>query len=310
MSDTLTYLISTQQDFLKYISNPSYSQPISSTDITNAQTSLNTTADYYKDANTTIQYMLQKQDEMSHILNNEKTRLETKQGQIDNQIFGKERQLYLNDSYRKKQRHYILILIILVVTLIIFIGINQLKKIFPIIPDSIIDLLSILIIGISSVYIIVVIRQIVTKDNMNFDQIKFAPPNTTVSSAQKVQSANQASDLLSSLSNSCVGEACCSTNSAWNAGINKCVFDCSNESNGKILYDISNNRCTDISGCINNMQRCGNACIPITQRCNESFTTLDNHLSSLVATNINNGVVGFGSVKPYGPFEFENYSRA
>ena len=45
-------------------------------------------------------------EDVNHILQNEKTRLETKQGQIDSQIFGKERQMYLNESYRKKQRYF------------------------------------------------------------------------------------------------------------------------------------------------------------------------------------------------------------
>lgn len=237
------------------------------------QNKLNGLASAYNSANITAQNSLDHQNDMVKIVNNENDRLAAKKQQIDSSLQNTQRMVAFNDSYRKKQMVYIYILTIMVLAILFYIVLVHLQRFFPVIPDSVITLLLIIIFSVAFVNIVLTIRSMSIRDELDFDRLKLPPPSGANPLGSGVNSQNN-SDLFGMLNygNMCVGQTCCSRGSVWNSGTMKCAYDCSGNAGGP--YDYKGN-CVAKSVCsAGNAKVCGSSCIDSSATCFESFVNL------------------------------------
>ena len=274
--------------------------------------SINNIQDYLNGLNRTYnskvyssQGLLTGQTTLNKILTTENNRLADKKDKIDDEIAGRKRIVDLNESYRKKQAQYVYIIIILIFALLLYIMIIKIKTFIPLIPDYVIDLLTFFLGALTCLYLYVLVKDIYSRDNMNYDQLKLSAPSTVTDeeTLQKQKSAALVGDLIGSVANpnTCVGESCCVANvTKFEPGIGKCIKICPDSTGtANTLYDTSSNSCKSATIDISNYKRCGNAIIPKGQICLEGFTTLGS--SSYSYTNSY-------TANPYSPSEFVNYS--
>lgn len=286
MSFDLSGLLHVQR---AYVGNLSSSTAVSSlSDIQNTLNSLNTT---YNNSFSSSQGVLTQQNVLNDILTTEQARLGAKKNKIDEEIVGRKRIVDLNESYRKKQAQYVYIIIILIFALLLYIMIIKIKTFIPVIPDFVIDLLTFFLGALTCLYLYVLVKDIYSRDNMNYDQLKLPPPSTATDeeTLQKQKSAALAGDLIGSVANKniCVGESCCVGNvTVYEAGIGKCIGNCT----AGQLYNTSSNTCVSTNYDKSVFKTCGKAIILNTQTCfnQDGFTTL---------------------TKPYEPSQYENYSQ-
>ena len=243
----------------------------------------------YNTANISNKDLNNNVNQVSGILEKEKSFLEDKSNEINSELTSQQRLIALNDSQRKKQSYYNYIILVVVITLILFIILINIRNVFPFIPEIVISLLLIIIITLSAGYISILFYSSTLRDHMDFDKIDLPPPATE---EKKVGSdGKDSTNLLKSImnSNDCVGEECCvaSTKLTWNPYINKCDIKCDT---GLYAY---NGNCVTASVCTSkNSILCGKSCIPNTQECfnKESMGNLDKN------------------IKPFGPSEFDRYN--
>jgi len=187
------------------------------------QGNLNSLYTTYQSANPAIQSTLNHQKEVLNILNNEQTRLNYKQSVVDDALNGKIRASQLNESYRKRRAANMKIMIIICATIVAYLLLSFLP-----IPNSIQNLIMIILFSISGYYIILTAREIYIRDSINYDTINIPPPKTMSSKEllEKQLAASKSGDLLGTINNpdQCIGPECCDKiTSRWSAYLNKCV---------------------------------------------------------------------------------------
>jgi hypothetical protein len=289
MSFDLSGLLHVQRAYVGNLGNASALTAIQST-----LGNLNAT---YSTSFSNSQGLLTQQTSLNDILNREKTRLDAKKTLVDDEIAGRKRIVDLNESYRKKQAQYVYIIIVLIFALLLYIMIIKIKTFIPLIPDSVVDLLTFFLGALTCLYLYILIKDIYSRDNMNYDQLNLAAPITATDeeTLQKQKSAALTGDLLGSIANpnTCVGESCCVANvSVYEPGIGKCIKDCKTlEPTVGSLYNTTTKSCQAnlLSSDVGIYKICGRAIIPKATICFniDGFTTL---------------------TKPYTPSEYENYS--
>ena len=255
------------------------------------QSQLNSINNAYATYRSNTQGLLSQQNILNGILDKENTRLTDKKRLVDDELAGRKRIVDLNESYRKKQAQYVYIIIVLILALLLYIMIVKIKTFIPVVPDSVIDLLTFFLGALTCLYLYVLFKDIYSRDNMNYDQLNLAAPITATDeeTLQKRRSAALKGDLLGSVANpnTCVGESCCvNGHTVYEPGIGKCIGICGDG----LFYDTSNNEC---SGYDENYKVCGKAIILKDQTCfieKAGFTTLE-------------------SANPYEPSEYVNYSK-
>lgn len=157
------------------------------------------------------------QKDMSDILYNETTRLNSKKDSIDNAVSTQKRMIQMNDSDGKKNSEYIKMVVAGVIVLAIIIGLTFLSRIFPFIGGIVMFIVMLLISG----YIIYCVQKyymISSRDKMDFDKLATTSPNILTSTqTEATLKANQGSgDLLGSLNLSgCIGSSCCDVGTIW-----------------------------------------------------------------------------------------------
>ena len=159
----------------------------------------------------------------------EKNRLDSKKELIDKATFSQNRQQDLNESYRKRYVYYNYIATVIVIALLIYLTLVVIKYLFPIIPDVIIDIATILLFAFIIIFIIYNLDTIYSRDKMDFDKINTQRLNIISESElakqrmNDVNSGNLSGIANADMANTCVGEACCSNGTRWDLGNLKCV---------------------------------------------------------------------------------------
>lgn len=194
--------------------------------ITNLQSNLSTLNTAYGQSNQSSSAVLAKQSEMSTLVDTEKQRLELKKQNIDNALVGKNRAIQLNDTYRMRQAQYLRIKVAFVSVLAIVIGITLLNRRYPIIPQTVISLIIIIVIFVGMLYSIFVYSSIASRSVMNYNELELAGPSapTAEEIAANQAAAGKAGDLLRTINIlGCSGAECCDTGTEWNNVLSKCV---------------------------------------------------------------------------------------
>jgi hypothetical protein len=167
------------------------------------------------------------------VIASENARLDAKEEQIQTIKSSQDRVNALNESYRKRNWEYVKLLIVVAISLIVILGISMFLR--NIIPDSFIDLLTAIIIGIILIYAFITYRTIASRSAIDFDKLNLSNPITTTKADetseanQKIISAGESGDILGlASSTSCSGQSCCDTGTKWCASKNKCMKDDNN----------------------------------------------------------------------------------
>jgi len=300
MSFDLSGLLQLQSVYLSNILNSSDL----TTQFSSLQTQLDNINKQYGNISNNSNGLLSQQNTLNNILNDERRRLERKQSEIDIKDFETKRIVSLNDSYRKKQAQYVYIIIVFVFALVFYIILIKIKQFFPVVPDSIIDFSTIVLVGVTCIYVYTLVMSIYSRDNTNFDELNLPAP-TTVTSTDTIAAqaaAAKSGDLLAITGNpnNCVGQDCCVPNvTDWETGILKCIPLVSSLGSGKVYQTDQNGTVLtaniDIGTCQSQgKQVCGHVCIPKTQACYTS------PIESFVSLGSN--------VQPYAPSQYDNYS--
>jgi hypothetical protein len=107
-----------------------------------------------------------------------------------NKNFQKARLIDLNDSYRKRYLEYIKLVMIVVLACFFLWVFNVLNK-YEYLPSGIVDLFIIITVSFCVVCIYVVWTNIQTRDLLNYDEIDYAPPDTSMNKKNSSNKTNE-----------------------------------------------------------------------------------------------------------------------
>jgi len=150
----------------------------------------------------------------------EKKRLDKKKELIDKAEFSQNRQQEFNESYRKKYIYYNYIAVVVVITLSLYLALVTLQYLFPVIPNAIIDIATMLTFAIIIIFVFYNLLAIYSRDKLNFDKINTDNANIiSPSELEKQRQRDISSGNLSGIAApSCIGAACCSVGTRWDSG--------------------------------------------------------------------------------------------
>lgn len=218
----LTGVFQAQKNYVSNLPN----RPDNDTSVSSALGSVQGNLDdLYKDfigASGTSSAVLDHQIQMDNVVSTELDRLKKKKENVDLAIEGQKRMVSLNDSYRKKYSYYVKVTILIIVFLAIVVVLNVLSSNFTFIPSYVFDIFY-FILAVTLIFTIYFIYlDIIWRDNMNFDELTFNPPNITDPNlvAQQQRQASKLGNLLDTINViGCVGDKCCDpATSIWDSG--------------------------------------------------------------------------------------------
>jgi ABC-type multidrug transport system fused ATPase/permease subunit len=287
----LNGLLNIQKNYLNDLAQLSTENKNVAGDLNDIRSRLDQINQSFNQANTSAEKTLTHQSKVEDILKKEHERLLSKKDEIDNIHYGKMRSVQLNDSYRKKQSEYIRIIVALIVAIILYIAF------YLFLPQSIADILTVLLFVVLIFYSTKIVWEIYKRDNMNYDRLDLVPPAEANSLTRGDASAASASASASMVGDLCTGEVCCAEGSRWDASMNKCILACPDASNPIT----KGNQCIERASCVAPFKICGNACISETATCGTTVNTFSTLGEERIQTKTN-------EVKPYTPYEYNEYS--
>lgn len=185
----------------------------------------------------------QNQNDLDDIIKREQKRLDAKQQTVDGALFQQTRLQTLNNSYRLRYKHYLYMLMIVIVVLVLVIVLNRLGQSLTIIPETVMDMLYILVITIGGFMLYFAFIDMRRRDHMDFEKVQLSsPPEARTAAEDGVARRKMISegDLLG-LSLDCVGKDCCpdgaepqtladgrTLHNVWDEELNKCTINIKN----------------------------------------------------------------------------------
>jgi len=160
-----------------------------------------------------------------YMLNDEKqNNLEGVYNKIDQQNTDKMRKIEINTYYDKAYKEYVNILKVIIFACVILVPIVIANK-NSLLPNSITNILVVVIIFLTVIYIITKFVDIYMRDNKDFDKIRI-PYDREAAILQKNGTIVRKNNLLSSFSLTCIGADCCpdpSSGMVYDPVKNRCV---------------------------------------------------------------------------------------
>jgi hypothetical protein len=165
---------------------------------------------------------LTKQTGIMDMVRAENQRLADKKNTIDQAVENQKRIIYFNDNTRKVSSAWLSI----VITITLALGALFLVRVIyfhDFLPDMLFNVLVVAIISIAILVVFNYYKDIRSRDNYNFDELRFKKP--------KMSDANKRQDTPSTITvpASCIGSQCCTVatvsdpGTVWNAVLGKCV---------------------------------------------------------------------------------------
>jgi len=159
--------------------------------------------------------------------NDEYNRLNAKKAQVDGVLNSQYRLAALNDSYRKRYAKYIEILMVLIIAYGVYLGISLLQKKVPAIPPLVVDIATIVIMALVTIYLFNAITTLRSRNTLDFDELDIPAIHDGSGIAPMDASAQAAAvgtGVLGPSGEDCVGADCCPgiTGAYWNPDTNRC----------------------------------------------------------------------------------------
>jgi hypothetical protein len=177
-------------------------------------------ADFYKSVN-------KFQDVSNEIINAETQRLNQKKQGIDAAYASQQRMVSLNQSYSMRMRAWSYLIAILSVALVLSIVLGYSRNI---IPDFIVDILTIVILAGAIIWAYLIYVDIQKRDENDYNLLSMQStslmdPNIIISNGNTPDmSGNTTSDVSSLLvGTTCIGSQCCSTGLTYDTLTNSCI---------------------------------------------------------------------------------------
>ena len=275
-----------------------------STSMNTLQTNLNDLNTKLNTGSASLNYALTRQNEVNNILNREHTRLESKKDQINNYHQTVVRSSDLNDNIRKRQASFIKVFLIIIGLTLLYIVLIKVNQTMPF-PGYLLEFIMVILFSLGGIYLFLVLRDIYTRSNMNFDKLYLPPPNSAVS-PDKIDSAKQKAKNEGSLLGSLVGDLGLdytnlgiSGETVYAPSINRYINVCATAGE---VYDLSSGNCvaenadTDYTICGTNPK----VRVPITTGNDRRSECINPFSTQRERENIN-------SVQPYTPSEKNEY---
>ena len=144
---------------------------------------------------------------VSSFYNDEVQRLQKKQQSADEITHSNERLAALNDSYRKRYAKYVQMLMVLVSAFAIYLAVVLLQKLFPVIPQVAIDIVTIVLIFLVAFYLFNAGMELYSRSLINYDELDL--PAYDSSGVDVTNLAKKGQVFAGVNGNVCVGEECC-----------------------------------------------------------------------------------------------------
>ena len=229
LNTDLVGLFNIQKDYLAGLSQSAGTDTELTGKVNMLQSNLDTLYKDFRKSKKSSSAVLARQQEVSSIIDEEKSRLEQKKQSIDNALVGKKRAIELNETYRMRQSQYLRIKVVFVIVLAICIFLTLLQRRFPIVPSIFVTLLNLILVLMGGIYCLFIYSSITSRSLMNYNELDLAGPAVPTSSADIAASqlaASKAGNLLGTINLlGCVGSVCCSTGTKWDKEKSKCVPD-------------------------------------------------------------------------------------
>lgn len=152
----------------------------------------------------------------------------TKATQSHAAVESNNRMIFLNESYRKKQTEYNILLFYVLIGLLVFLFLVAIKRFFPFIPSTLMDFFIVILFLVILIFVAYKIFDIQRRYKLNFDELDI-PTNIALSNDGTIQNKDtikkiddgKLTDLIAAGSNDCVGAACCGID-GYNASTKMC----------------------------------------------------------------------------------------
>ena len=164
----------------------------------------------YSQVNPSIALAVSRQADMANIISKEKERLNAKKTQVDGSLYSQKRMAAFSESYSQKYQSQMKILYVIIIMALIYLGLSLLHSFIPV-PDIIFNTVIILVVLFGAVIIILTVRDIGRRNNMDFNKLNLGHPTNIIE-------RNKGSGFfnLSGVNPTwCVGSQCCPAGNTW-----------------------------------------------------------------------------------------------
>jgi hypothetical protein len=136
-------------------------------------------------------------------------RLDEKKANADSILASQDRLSKLNEGYRKRYAKYVEILVVLIVLYSLRLLALTLHKQFPVVPEMVVDIVTILLIFYAGYYLFNAYWELSTRSVINYDELDLPAYDASGIDVSKLKESGQIFKETGSNIDLCVGEECC-----------------------------------------------------------------------------------------------------
>jgi len=188
---------------------------------------LNNLFNNFSQAGISVDDTIQRQNDVINVIEFEKNRLEQKKQNIDVAYIGKQRVNDLNENYRLRYKQYIKMSLVIIITLVLFILVSFMSSLFPFIPSSVFDVLSVIIICSGLIIFFYLYSDLISRNNVYYNELDLPPP---IIGDKIVANDSDYSNILLDINNYirngmrvCIDKDCCAEGTTWDPAKGTCV---------------------------------------------------------------------------------------
>jgi len=145
----------------------------------------------------------------TNFYNDELSRLKAKQQNTNLILKSQERLAMLNDSYRKRYAKYVQMMTVLVCAVLVYLGITLLQKRFPSIPQFIVDVVTVVLMLLVTIYFFVTISELYSRSVLNYDELDLPTYDSSGVNVSDLEAKGRIFSHQGEDGDACVGEQCC-----------------------------------------------------------------------------------------------------
>ena len=163
--------------------------------------------------------------DVTNYITDESNRLDSKLKSVNAAYDAQMRNATLNDSYRKRYAKYVEIITILILAVIAYLAISYAQSMFPSLPATLFDSLTIIIVSLVVLYLLFAFFELYTRSNMNYDEVELPPQDVSGVTMNNTIIGNTITAARSVNNGAvCIGPDCCEPGETkWDSINQKCV---------------------------------------------------------------------------------------
>jgi hypothetical protein len=127
----------------------------------------------------------------------------------------------LNESYRLRYNQYIKLGVVAISTILLFLFISFLSTMFPYVPSSVFDLLSIIVVSSGLILFYYLYTDMLSRDNTDYNELDLEAPiigeDVTVGPEREYDNKKLFNVGF------CIADTCCAKGTIWDSAQGKCI---------------------------------------------------------------------------------------